>query len=196
MHHLTVKSRRKLVLASSSPRRKDILSSVFSEFVIDPPRNPEKPLDGAMAPAVAVLALAKNKAEEVALRHDNALVIGCDTCVWTGSLVGKPADRGEAEEMLKQLSGVTHKVFSGLWVVDTLTKESRHAVEQTDVSFDDLSDEDIEFLLSSEEYVGKAGGYAIQGLTGLFIRGIKGDYNNVVGLPLHTLYRLLKELGM
>lgn len=64
------------------------------------------------------------------------------------------------------------------------------------MSFDDLSDEDIEFLLSSEEYIGKAGGYAIQGLTGLFIRGIKGDYNNVVGLPLHTLYRLLKELGM
>ncbi len=191
-----IDSQRRLVLASSSPRRKDILSGVFSEFVIDPPKKPEKPIAPGVDPDVSVLALAREKAEEVAQRHPDSIVIGCDTCVWTNHVLGKPQDRADAQQMLQELSGRKHTVISGLWVIDTKDQRSLYAVERTDVYFDELSPEDVNYLLDSGEYEGKAGAYAIQGLTGLFIRGIEGDYNNVVGLPMRTLYRILREFGI
>ncbi|MDI9472467.1 MAG: septum formation protein Maf [Tissierellia bacterium] len=189
-------SQKKLVLASSSPRRKEIMSRIFSEVIIDPPKLPEKALTEVESPEEEVLALARDKAEEVALRHRDALVIGCDTCVRTEQFLGKPRDRDEARRMLQELSGDHHTVISAVWVIDTATNESRHAIEKTKVFFDRISEQEMEDLLESGEYEGKAGAYAIQGLTGLFVRAIEGDYNNVMGLPMRTLYRLLKELGI
>lgn len=190
-----LRSRRNLVLASSSPRRKDILGSVFSDFLIDPPKGAEASIVDGRDVGEQVLSLARAKAQEVAPRHADALVIGCDTSVLSTHVLGKPKDKDEARQMLGELSGRAHTVLSGLWVIDTKSGAKRGEIVTTKVFFDALLPEDIELLLESGEYEGKAGAYAIQGLSGLFIRGIDGDYNNVVGLPMQVLYGILKEMG-
>ncbi len=182
----------RLILASSSPRRAELLSRLTTDFVSIPSHVDET---SSAPPAQRVVALARAKAVEVAKRH-RGLIIGADTIVvLDGKIMGKPSSRVEARKMLEALSGRTHRVLTGLCIVSTFTGEVREAREETEVRFRELFAEEIEWYLNTGEYVDKAGGYAIQGKGAIFIAGINGDYFNVMGLPLCKLYLLLREIG-
>lgn len=181
-----------LILASSSPRRIELLSRLTTNFIAIPSRSPEK---AAGTPEERVLALAREKANTVAKTH-HGLIIGADTVVaLENEILGKPSSRAAAREMLTRLSGRTHHVLTGLYVVSTFTGESQEACETTKVTFRCLSNDEIEWYLDTGEYADKAGGYAIQGKGALLVEKICGDYFNVMGLPLTRLYLMLRVLG-
>jgi len=182
----------RLILASSSPRRAELLSRITPDFIAIP-----SDVDEAASgpPESRVLALARAKAERVAKRH-HGLVIGADTIVvLDADVLGKPTSRSAAREMLARLSGRVHRVLTGLYVVSTFTGEWQEACEETEVVFRELSDDEIEWYLDTGEYADKAGGYGIQGKGALLVEKIRGDYFNVVGLPLCRLYLMLRALG-
>ncbi len=182
----------RLILASSSPRRVELLSRLTTDFVSIPSHVDEA---SSAPPAQRVVALARAKAVEVAKRH-RGVIIGADTIVvLDGKIMGKPSSRTAARKMLEALSGRTHLVLTGLCVMSTFTGEVREAHEETEVRFRALFAEEIEWYLNTDEYVDKAGGYAIQGKGAIFVEGINGDYFNVMGLPLCKLYLMLREIG-
>ncbi len=182
----------RLILASSSPRRIELLSRITTDFVAIPSDIDET---SSGPPEERVVSIARAKAERIAKRH-HGVVIGADTIVAIDDeILGKPATRAAARGMLKRLSGRTHRVLTGLHVVSTFTGESREACEATEVRFRALSDEEIEWYLDTGEYTDKAGGYGIQGKGALLVAGIRGDYFNVMGLPLCRLYLMLRALG-
>jgi septum formation protein len=186
----------KLILASASPRRAEILRgagmqfSVLSSAVDETPMPGESPLD-----LVRRLALAKG--ELVAARAIGpAVVIAADTIVaLDGAILGKPRTSDDARQMLEKLSGRTHSVITGVTLIRLPDVERREFVETTQVHFASISRDEIVKYLSSGEPFDKAGAYAIQGLGGRFIPRIDGCYFNVVGLPLARLYKELGELG-
>jgi septum formation protein len=186
----------KLILASASPRRAEILRSagllfsVLSSAVDETPVPTESPQD-----LVRRLALAK--AELVAARAlGPAIVIAADTVVvLEGAILGKPRTSEDARQMLEKLSGRTHSVMTGVTLIRLPDVERREFIETTQVHFASLSNEEIVKYLSSGEPFDKAGAYAIQGLGGRFIPRIEGCYFNVVGLPLSRLCKELAELG-
>ena len=198
----------KLILASGSPRRAEILAAVgwqFTKQVADV----DESLRAAETPENYVRRLAQEKAEAVAALHENALVLGADTTVViNGEIIGKPVDLNEARVMLKKLSGNWHEVLTGVALVkvskasepsavaDGLTKqfETRVAFERTRVKFAAMNDAEIEFLAEKGEPLDKAGAYAVQAQAALFIEGIEGDYWNVVGLPVHLVYELMRKM--
>ena len=201
----------RIVLASASPRRKELLEQVGIEFEICPARGEEK-ITQTAADAV-VLELSKQKAEEVAsgiLAYQNQhrelstpqdiLVIGADTVVsCAGRILGKPKDDEDAKDMLTQLAVRTHSVYTGVTLVfmDKAGRIGEHSFyEKTDVDMYPMSEEEIARYVAGGEPVDKAGSYAIQGQCAVYIRGIKGDYNNVVGLPVARLYQEIKKLGI
>lgn len=183
-----------IILASASPRRKELLSALGVEFDIHPARGPEHtPEQGDPARTVMDLALAK--AREVAAQYPDALVIGADTVVEKdGRILGKPAGRAEAAAMLQDLSGAVHRVYTGLALVQGDRTSCR--AEETRVRFRTLRPEEIRAYAESDEPMDKAGAYAIQGKASLFVQGIEGDYFNVVGLPLCLLGEMLEEFGV
>jgi septum formation protein len=185
--------KRPLVLASASPRRVALLRQVGAVFtVLDP--GPDRPWPGEAAPRHGVRALALDKARRGAARRPEAVVIGADTVVVARDLrLGKPADAAEALAMLRRLHGRTHEVWTGIAVV--AAGEQRTAAEVTKVRFHRLSEAEIVEYVRGGEPLGKAGGYAIQGQAGALVRGIEGDYHNVVGLPLARLRQLLAEFA-
>jgi septum formation protein len=163
-------------------------------FEIDPAQGEETPPAGATAPET-VIALSKAKALEVAARHPQALVIGSDTVVeLDGEILGKPKDEQDAFRMLRRLSGQEHRVYTGV----TLVKDgqSLSQAEKTRVFFREMTDQEIWAYIRTGEPMDKAGAYGYQGMAGLFIQGIEGDYFNVVGLPLCRLGQMLKQLGV
>lgn len=185
----------KLVLASASPRRAEILRAVGWPFEtlaanIDETRASEED-------AVAyVQRLARAKAEAVAGRCESGLVLGADTVVVIANeILGQPRDAEDARRMLKLLSGTWHAVLTGVALVRA-GKANRCVVghESTRVRFGNLSDAEIDWYISTGEPMGKAGAYAVQGSAALFIEEIQGDYFNVVGLPMRLLYKLAREL--
>jgi len=190
----------KLILASGSPRRAEILQFVgweFEKHVADVDETEfagEKPED-------YVRRLAKTKAETVAERYENALVLGADTIVVIdGQIIGKPKDLTDARRMLKLLSGRWHEVFTGVAITKRENSKfkiqnSKTIVElqKTRVKFAELSDAEIELLVEKGEPLDKAGAYAVQAQAALFIEEIQGDYWNVVGLPVNLVYRLAGE---
>ena len=186
----------KLILASASPRRAEILRSaglpfsVLSSAVDETPVHTESPQD-----LVRRLALAK--AELVAARAlGPAIVIAADTVVvLEGAVLGKPRTSEDARQMLEKLSGRTHSVMTGVTLIRLPDVERREFIETTQVHFASISNEEIVKYLSSGEPFDKAGAYAIQGLGGRFIPRIDGCYFNVVGLPLSRLCKELAELG-
>ncbi|MDX1418787.1 MAG: Maf family protein [Rubricoccaceae bacterium] len=183
-----------LVLASRSPRRRALLERLGLTFDVRPASSDEVwPQD--CAPGDAVERLAQEKAEEVARSAPEALTLGADTVVvLADEVLGKPSDADEARYMLGKLSGVTHTVYTGLALVHPATERSLTAHEATDVTFAPLSDREIERYVASGSPLDKAGAYGIQDDHGaLFVAHIRGDYYNVVGLPLHRLYRLLRD---
>ncbi len=181
-----------LVLASASPRRRRILEHLGYDFLVRPAEVDETQRDGEDALAyVERLALAKATADARA----GELVLGADTIVAVdGRLLGKPSDRDDAIWMLRRLSGREHEVSTGVAVHDVDSDRTETATVTTVVAFAQLSDREIEWYVDSGEPMDKAGGYAIQGLGRLFVVRIDGDYTNVVGLPVPTVYALLNRL--
>ena len=187
------RGRAPLVLASASPRRVALLRQAGAEFtVVDP--GPDRAWPGEAEPRHGVRALALDKARRVSAARRGAVVVGADTgVVVRGQRLGKPADREQARAMLMKLHGRQHEVWTGLAVVRGA--EQRTAAERTVVRMARLVDRDVEEYVKSGESFDKAGGYGIQGLAGQFVKGIEGDYFNVVGLPLARLRALLEEFA-
>lgn len=205
-----------IILASGSPRRKELLEQIGLEFEICPAKGEE--VITTTIPHEAVLELSRQKAEEVAggiaayLEHgipsklvgeakgQDFLVIGADTVVAYGNkILGKPKDEENAREMLSLLSGNTHSVYTGVTCVFISAdgKTGEHSFyEKTDVSMCPMSQEQIKRYIATGEPMDKAGSYAIQGRCAVYVRKINGDYNNVVGLPVGRLYQELLALGI
>jgi septum formation protein len=186
----------KLILASASPRRAQILRDAGIPFSVLSSAVDETPIPGE-TPAQMVGRLAAAKAELVAARAIGpAIVMAADTTVaLDGVILGKPRTSDDARHMLQQLSGRTHSVISGISLIRLPDAEKREFVEITQVHFATLSEDEITQYLASGEPFDKAGAYAIQGLAGRFIPRIEGCYFNVVGLPLARLCKELTELG-
>jgi septum formation protein len=180
---------RALVLASASPQRRAILERIGVCFTVRPTNIEEieqgNPSEVARENALLKARAARLRAEEIVLGVDTLVALG-------GEIYGKPPDRDAARGTLRALGGATHTVFSGL----ALLRDGREqvAVARTEVSFRELHDETIEWYLDKEEWRGRAGGYAIQGAGAALVREIRGDYENVVGLPLAALLDLFPDL--
>lgn len=181
------------MLASGSPRRRALLHQLGLAFSVQPGTAEEVWPDGS-SPAEAVEALALQKAASVAEAHPDALTLGADTVVVLGGKVlGKPSDPREAAAMLRRLSGATHTVFTGLALLHPASRRRVTTHETTEVTFAPLDAGEIAAYVASGAPMDKAGAYGIQDdLGALFVRRIEGDYYNVVGLPLHRLYRTLR----
>ncbi len=180
-----------IVLASKSPRRRELLARIVPDFRVIVSEVDEN-ISSDISPEEFVMLLAERKARAVNL--NDSVVIGADTIVvCDGKILGKPRDEVDAEKMLKYLSGRSHYVYTGIAVI---SKDNAIVdFEKTQVFFDTLSDEDIRNYICSGEPMDKAGSYGIQGAGVLFVREIRGDYNNVVGLPLFKLGKMLKSFG-
>ncbi len=182
-----------VVLASASPRRRELLMPFFPGLVVEPPQVEERFLEGE-PPHELVERLALAKARWGASKHPCALVIGADTVVvLDGEILGKPSSREEVIGMLARLSGRWHQVITGLALVMGEKELVSRAV--TEVHFTPLSREEMEFYAATGEPMDKAGAYGIQGIGGIFVSEIRGAYSNVVGLPLHLLYGLMGKMG-
>jgi len=192
---LTNSGRPLLVLASSSPRRAELLGAAGIPFVVraanvDETRRQDEP------PVAYVERLSRDKALAVRNEDDpSELILGADTTVVIADEVaGKPVDDEDAVRMLRGLSGVWHEVLTAVTLL--CGEDSRVAVEVTRVKFAPLTDKEIRRYVASGEPRDKAGAYAIQGYAALFIERIEGSYSNVVGLPVRTVYELARELGV
>lgn len=185
-----------IILASASPRRRELLSSLGLRFTVDPADIDEESIR-CSTPWEQAVALSRAKALHVARRHAQGLVVGADTLVVIdGEVLGKPAGPAEARAMLRTLSGRTHEVYTGVTVVDAATGRHESAYERTEVTFRPLTDEQIDRYIATGEPFDKAGGYGIQGIGALLVARICGCYPNVVGLPLVALARLLEHFGV
>ena len=180
-----------LVLASQSPRRKELLEVLGIPFSIVVPETDERPRAGE-SPEDYVVRVAREKALDVSSRVVDSVVLSADTVVTIdGHILGKPRDRSDAIRMLTQLSGREHQVFTAVCVLDQRDDQIREAVEKTAVSFRQLTGLEIEAYVGRENVMDKAGAYAIQGFASVFIPRISGSYSNVMGLPLAMVYELL-----
>ena len=183
----------KLILASQSPRRRSLLEQMGLEFTVISPKIDEDAFSDP-DPAALVQTLSREKALAVARRED-AVVVAADTVVaLDGQILGKPASEAEARAMLTALSGRTHEVYTGV----TVCRGDRAVTqaECTQVTFRALSQEEIRQYAATGEPMDKAGAYGIQGLGALLVEGIRGDYFNVVGLPVCLLGRMLADFGV
>jgi septum formation protein len=189
-----LKISRKLVLASASPRRQKLLSLFGLEFEIFPAEIDEENYS-AIEPAEIVLELSLKKAEKVKSNFPNSFIIGSDTIVWLdGKLLSKPRDEEDAFRILSELSGRTHKVFTGITVLDSISGEVFQDFAETDVTFREITKEEKLAYIASGSPMDKAGAYGIQDDFGaVFVTNISGCYYNIVGLPVSKLYTLLQE---
>jgi septum formation protein len=178
----------KLILASGSPRRAEILESVGWEFRKHVPDIDESERDGE-SPEDYVVRLARAKAEAVSVNYPSEIVLGADTTVVIdGTMLAKPTDLDDARRMLRMLAGTWHEVLTGIAIVEN--GATRSDIQRTRVKFAAMSDAEINFLAERGDPLDKAGAYAVQAQAALFIEGIEGDYWNVVGLPVSLVYRL------
>lgn len=180
-----------LILASGSPRRKEILHTMGLEYIVDVSDVDETAIG---SPKEMVIELSSRKAKAVAMRHPNALILAADTLVYKEKVLGKPETPELAKCMLKELSGAWHSVYTGLTLIHTATGRIISQAEMTRVHFVELSDYEIDGYVATGEPLDKAGAYGIQGRGGMFIDRIEGSYSNVVGLPMTTLRKMLKEI--
>lgn len=189
---------RKIILASASPRRSELLERAGVSFTVIPSVGEEHIT--AKLPSEAVQELSVEKALSVAKsleeQEEGTLVIGADTVVvYDERILGKPVDEEDAVQTLKLLQGNTHQVYTGVTVLERKGQRwiPHTFAECTDVDFYPVSDEEIRAYVATGEPMDKAGSYGIQGLFGCYVRGIRGDYNNVVGLPVARLFREMKK---
>lgn len=183
-----------IILASASPRRKEILSLLDLPFKIMV-SDTDETVDDTLPPYFIAESLSLKKAAAVAKNvSTHALVIGADTIVVLDEkILGKPKDDTDAFNMLKALSGKWHSVISGVTILDSVSAKSESFYVTTKVKFAGITDEEINDYIKTREHSDKAGSYAIQGRGAKFIEEISGDYFNVVGLPLNKLYSVLKK---
>ncbi|HHV97920.1 MAG TPA: septum formation inhibitor Maf [Clostridiaceae bacterium] len=183
-----------LILASASPRRKELLEQIGMKFIIIPSKVDEDKIELEGEPHEKTKTLALTKAKDVAERVKKGLVLGADTIVVIdGKIYGKPTNAQHAYEMLKSLSGRRHQVITGVALVDAASGFYLADYEKTDVYFGYIDDDEIWEYINSGEAMGKAGAYAIQGKGALFVERINGCYSNVVGLPIFLLKKMLKK---
>ena len=187
-----------IILASASPRRQELLKNIFDDFIVHTSSCEEKTI--FETPSKYVIDLASQKASDVATHYtktsDETLIIGSDTIVYAdGSILGKPKDEEAARQMLRNLSGKTHEVYTGISLVhiNKGTKTVFTAYECTKVHVNTLTEKEINAYILTNDPLDKAGAYGIQGYFSRHIRKIEGDYFNVVGLPVHLLYEELKR---
>jgi len=185
-----------IILASASPRRKEILEKTGLKFRVVESRCEEK-MDTGLKPHDLAKFLSREKAREVARRYANALVIAADTIVvLRGRIFGKPCDKEQAKEMLRVFSGKAHSVITGFTIIDTASNEELSRSVSSKIFFKRLSADEIEAYIRSGEPLDKAGAYGIQGLGAVLIKRIEGDFFNVMGLPLNALAESLKKFGV
>ncbi len=183
-----------LILASSSPRRKELLENLQLKFEVSS-SDVDETFEPGMLPENVVMELAARKAESVARKNPAAFVIGSDTIVFAdGLILGKPDGRRDAYDMLTRLSGRVHSVYTGVSII-TPQKSKVKFYEKTDVEFWELTDDEKSAYIESGEPFDKAGSYGIQGLGATLVKRIDGDYFAVVGLPLSRTARELKKAG-
>lgn len=173
---------RHIILASASPRRKEILQLADLDFDIMPSNAEE--ITTKTAPQEVVMELASIKAKDIYEQSDKqSMIVGADTVVaYQGQILGKPSDKEDAKRMLSMLSGQTHEVYTGVCVIED--GEVKTFYEETKVMFYDISEDEIDHYIQTGEPMDKAGSYGIQGKAAVFIKGIEGDYYNVVGFPI------------
>jgi septum formation protein len=182
-----------LILASASPRRREILSILGIPFSVTPAAIAEIPRAGE-SPEDFVRRAAREKGMEIAARAKGSVVLAADTIVTIdGEILGKPAGLEEAARMLARLSGKQHSVLTAVWVNDGVRQKTWEGLDRTTVWFKALNDAEIRDYLSREDVLDKAGAYGIQGLAGAFIPKIEGNYFNVMGLPLPLVYEFLRQ---
>ena len=185
----------RLILASKSPRRYELLKQVGLDFEVIPSGVLEDFLK-TESPREHVLRLAEAKAREVANKYPDRWVVAADTIVYiNGSILGKPKSREEAAEMLRRLSGREHRVLTGFSVCYLEKRNNDKEAVQTMVRMKPLTPVEIEWYVHTGEPLDKAGGYAIQGIGSFMIESIQGSYTNVVGLPICELIQMLNRLG-
>ena len=178
-----------IILASASPRRKEILELADLKFNIMPSNAQE--ITTKTAPNEVVMELASIKAKDIYKKSEKqSMIVGADTVVaYQGQILGKPTDEADAKRMLTMLSGQTHEVYTGVCVIED--GKTKTFYEETKVTFYEISDEQIDHYIKTGEPMDKAGSYGIQGKAAVFIKGIEGDYYNVVGFPIA---RFLQEI--
>ena len=178
-----------IILASASPRRKEILELADLKFDVMPSDAQE--ITTKTAPNEVVMELASIKAKDIYKKSEKqSMIVGADTVVaYQGQILGKPTDEADAKRMLTMLSGQTHEVYTGGCVIED--GKTKTFYEETKVTFYEISDEQIDYYIKTGEPMDKAGSYGIQGKAAVFIKGIEGDYYNVVGFPIA---RFLQEI--
>ena len=187
----------KLILASASPRRSEILEALGLDFVVDPSRIPEPgPVPGE-TPARYAARVARSKVQDVSKRHHRGLIIGADTVVVaSGERFGKPTGKEEARNMLRALEGRWHEVVSGISLMDCETERARSRSVTSRVRFRRLSGSEIDWYLTTADYRDKAGAYGIQGYAAMFVDRIEGCYFNIVGFPIAAFYSMCREMNL
>lgn len=186
----------KIILASASPRRRELLRSIGLDFEVRPSSVPEIAEQGEDVDSY-VRRLSRAKAEEIASGNGEAWVIGADTIVYIGEqLLEKPLNREDAVRMLETICGRRHTVYTGLTLMHSATGYLDTSVTKSEVWMLPLSRQEIEWYVETGEPMDKAGAYAVQGLGAMFIDRIDGNYTNVVGLPLATLFGMMKKAGI
>ena len=178
-----------IILASASPRRKEILELADLKFDVMPSDAQE--ITTKTAPNEVVMELASIKAKDIYKKSEKqSMIVGADTVVaYQGQILGKPTDEADAKRMLTMLSGQTHEVYTGVCVIED--GKTKTFYEETKVTFYEISDEQIDYYIKTGEPMDKAGSYGIQGKAAVFIKGIEGYYYNVVGFPIA---RFLQEI--
>jgi septum formation protein len=186
----------KIILASASPRRIELLKRIGLDFEAIP-SNVDEDTIPKTKPVAYVKKLAKMKARAVAKQVNEGVIIGADTVVCINDrIIGKPKDREEAIKTLKELSGKSHLVVSGVCVINKYSKKTVTKASKATLRFRELNDRIIDWYLKAGESEGFAGSYAIQGKGAVLADSIKGDYYAIVGLPLSTLYKILEDMGV
>jgi len=192
----TDKPMKKIILASASPRRRELLEKIGLAFEIESSRFEEEVATAADPHRTARLN-SVTKAATVAARHKNVIVIAADTIgVFRGKVLGKPHTPAEARKMLLTLNGESHRVITGFTIIDTETSKTVTRSVESRVYFRPLTPAEIDAYIRTGEPLDKAGAYAIQGLGAVIVERIEGDYYNVIGLPLAALAQSLKEFGV
>ena len=187
---------RSIVLASASPRRRELLANIGLKFTVDPVEIREVMTTG-LKPARLAKALSLHKARAAASCNEGSIIIAADTFgVLDGMILGKPLDERHARKMLKELSGRCHSVITGFTVIDSVTGRTVSRAVETRVYFTKLGRSQIARYVKTGEPLGKAGAYAIQGLGALLVERIEGDYYNVMGMPLCALAAVLRRFGV
>lgn len=181
-----------LILASGSPRRRELLDLMGLTYTVETPDVDE---NFSGRPSETVMEISRRKAAAVAARHSDSIIIAADTLVFADGALGKPHTPERAKEMLRSLAGNWHHVYTGITVINTRSGRVLRNVDKTRVHLVPMTEQEIDAYVATGEPLDKAGAYGIQGMGGMFVDRIDGSYSNVVGLPMSMLRIMLAQVG-